>query len=233
MILRNLLPTGLAWRMVADKTLTLFIDGLGVLETAAVAFVNAVYLDLFPSTTRQLDAWEAQFNLPNIGISDADRRIRLAGAWAAVGGQSPAYIQGSLQAAGFDVWVHEAWVPGTEPVHGVGGTPTYRNPLTYLQQTYPGVSPGVNCGEALALCGEPTAVAGDRNDPLGYPLVNKVPESAYVVPSDPAYWPFFLYIGGETFGDLASVDPIRKDEFEALCLQLCPAHLWLGMLVGY
>lgn len=223
MILKSLLPTGLAWRTLVSKPLTAFVESFDGTETAVIDFYDAVYLDLFPATTRHLDLWERQFNLPDLGISEADRRTRLAAAWAAVGGQSPAYIQGTLQAAGFAVWVHEAW--------DAGGA--VRNPLLYLQQTYPGLSPGVNAGEALAQAGEAFAEAGNRTDPLGYPLVNKVPDIARVVSSDSADWPYFIYIGGETFGDLAYVDPIRRDEFEALCLQICPAHLWLGMLVGY
>lgn len=224
MILKHLLPRTPTWATVIDRTLSKFVEAFSVVVTDAKAFFDGVYGDLLPADTRQLDLWEAQFGLPALGLSEAVRRSRLEAAWSAVGGQSPAYIQNTLQDAGFDVYVHEWWVPGTT---------TPRNPLTYLQQTFPGVSPGVDCGESDALCGEPGALCGEQDDPLGFPLVNKVPDTARVVPNDSAEWPFFLYIGGETFGTLAQVDPIRRDEFEALCLKICPAHLWLGMLVEY
>ena len=48
-----------------------------------------------------------------------------------------------------------------------------------------------------------------------------------------AQWPFFLYIGSSTFPNLAQVPLARRDEFEELCLQICPAQHWLGMLVEY
>jgi len=152
------------------------------------------------------------------------------------------------------------------PTPGGFGNPTPRNPLLYLRREYTGVTLLIECGEALAQCGEVTAEAGNSLEPLGYPLVNKVPESVkdllalcgepaiecgelvaecgnytefkevlknYIVPNDPTKWPYFLYIGGETFGDIAQVDPKRRDEFEALCLKICPTQQWLGILVEY
>lgn len=224
MILTHLLPRARAWRVTIDKQLKRFMTSFGSMETDAKAFFDAVYLDLLPATTRQLTAWEEQFNLPQLGLSDADRRIRLAGTWAAVGGQSPRYIQDTLQAAGFDVYVHEWWVPGSS---------TARNPLSYLQQTFPGTAAGVQCGEVTAECGEIWAESGNQSSPPGYPLVNKVPDIPRVVPNDSALWPYFIYFGGEVFGTLAQVDSIRRDEFETLCLKISPAHLWLGMMVEY
>ena len=53
----------------------------------------------------------------------------------------------------------------------------------------------------------------------------------YVVPSDPAKWPYFLYIGAEVFGEMAQVESKRRNEFEALCLKTCPAQQWQGILV--
>jgi len=75
------------------------------------------------------------------------------------------------------------------------------------------------CGEPEALCNNYVAFREDLRD--------------YIVPNDPSKWPYFLYIGGETFGGIAQVDPRRKDEFEALCLKICPAQQWLGVLVEY
>lgn len=93
-----------------------------------------------------------------------------------------------------------------------------------ILRTVPDIIP--LCGEALAECGELEASCGNflqfRTDP-----------EPYTVPSDPTKWPYFLYIGGETFGDIAQVDPKRRDEFERLCLKICPAQQWLGILVEY
>ena len=55
----------------------------------------------------------------------------------------------------------------------------------------------------------------------------------YKIPEDPTKYPFFLYIGGQTFPDQATVPKARKDEFEDLCLKICPTEQWLGVLVNY
>lgn len=82
------------------------------------------------------------------------------------------------------------------------------------------------CGELLAEAGEEYALAGNY-------IRFRTDQQEYIVPRDPDKWPYFLYIGGETFGDIAQVDPKRKDEFERLCLKICPTQQWLGMLVEY
>ncbi len=74
-------------------------------------------------------------------------------------------------------------------------------------------------------CGEPAALCGDG--------VLTVQFKKYTIPTDPKKWPYFLYIGGENFPDLAQVDPSRRDEFEDLCLKISPAQQWLGILVSY
>lgn len=265
-IFKHLLPNGRAWRITIDKQLRRFFEGLSGAGSDVKAFFDGVYADVFPQTTRALGRWEQQFALPDTGLDEQQRRDRLSATWKALGGQDPRYIQDTLRANGFDVYVHEWWIPGTQPAVGVKGCATARNPLFHLRREFTGVVSGVNCGEALALCGEEFAVAGNSTEPQGYPLVNKLtsttpdevtlcgeeaaqcgePEAIcgnyfqfrevprnYVVPLDPDKWPYFLYIGGETFGDLATVDVTRRNEFETLCLKICPAQQWLGMLVQY
>lgn len=264
--LQHLLPSGRAWRLTVDKNLRRFFEGLAGVGEDSRVFIDGVYEDTRPETTRALDEYEDQFALPLVGLTEQQRRERLAARWKALGGQGPGYIQDTLRGAGFDVYVHEWWEPGTEPAPGVHGTPTARNPLEWLRREYTGVTLYVECGEPDALCGEPFAECGNSVEPRGYPLVNKITQTVpnflnlcgeegvecgepsalcgnydvfvdirrnYIVPRDPEKWPYFLYIGGETFGTLAQVPPTRRDEFENLCLKICPAQQWLGMLVEY
>lgn len=265
-IFKHLLPNARAWRITVDKKLRQFFEGLSGSGDNVKTFFDNVWLDIFPQSTREIDQWEQQFGLRDTGITEQERRDRLDATWKALGGQDPRYIQDTLQANGFDVYVHEWWESGTEPAPGVKQCVTPRNPLMWLRREFTGVSLLVECGEPLAQCGEPFAQSGNSLQPLGYPLVNKVFETIpdlltlcgeplaqcgeleascgnyfefrevlreYIVPNDPAKWPYFLYIGGETFGTLAQVDPKRRDEFEALCLKICPAQQWLGILVEY
>ncbi len=265
-VIKHLLPNAKAWRITAEKNLRNFFEGLAPIGDGVKAFYDRVWLEIFPQTTESLDAWDEQFGLRETNITEQERRDRLAATWKAVGGQDPRYIQDTLRANGFDVYVHEWWVPGTEPAPGDKQCVTPRSPLTVLRREFTGADLKVDCGEPLAQCGESFAEAGNGANPLGYPLVNKVFQSQpdlvtlcgeaeaacgeaeaacgnyfkfrevlrdYIVPADPTKWPYFLYIGGENFGTIAQVDPKRRDEFEALCLKICPTQQWLGVLVEY
>lgn len=266
-IFKHVLPRARAWRLTVDKVLREFFEGLASsVGDDTKAFLDGVWNDIDPQTTRELPAWETQWALRDTGIGEQERRDRLEATWKALGGQDPRYIEDTLRGAGFDVFVHQWWVPGTEPAPGVKQCVTPRDPRQFLRREFTGTSFAVACGEALALCGEAFAQAGNSLEPRGYPLVNKVFTTVpdllvlcgepvaqageteatcgnfvafkeilrnYIVPSDPLKWPYFLYIGGQTFGDLSQVDPKRRDEFEALCLKICPAQQWLGILVEY
>lgn len=227
-IFRHLLPRARAWDMMIDKKLRQFFQGLTSLPAAARDYLDGIWEDNFPATTRELRAWENQYGLNQSTLSDSERRTRIAAARAALGGQSWAYIEDTLQDHGFNVYVHQWWVPGTNP-------PVARNPFTYITTTR---VPLVNkvqradrnytvlCGEPLAECGEPTAECGEF-DGVGFWYKDYEPIN------DPNYYPFYLYIGGSTFGVDANVPADRRDEFENLCLKLCPLQHWILFFVNY
>jgi len=234
---KHLLPRAKAWSITAIKQLRDFFIGLSGIPEDVKLFFDKIWEDIFPGTTRELDKWEKQFNLSNSALSDAERRTALDAAWKALGGQDPRYIQDSLQAAGFPVYIHEWWVPGTEPAVGVPGCATPRNPLLYVSAEYTESYPGVDCGEPLAACGEEFAEDGNFLEGDGSLLVNKIGFTGsykrYTVPPDSTKWPYFLYIGDENFGDKASVPLSRREEFETLCLKICPTQQWLVLMVDY
>lgn len=266
-VFKHLLPNARAWRLTVDKKLRQFFDGLSnALGPDEKSFFDGVWSDIFPQSTREIGAWETQFGLANTGAAEQARRDRLEAAWKATGGQSPRYIQDTLRANGFDVYVHDWWPPGSEPQVGVKGCVSARNPLLVLRKTSEETGFQVTAGNPAATCGNPAATCGSTLTPAGYPLVNKVFSTVpdytvtagnpaatcgnpaatcghhtsfkqiqknYTVPADPAKWPYFFYIGGQNYPDVASVLVSRKDEFEDLCLKICPAQLWLGVLVKY
>lgn len=293
-IFKHLLPNARAWQLTVNKKLRDFFDGLsaGVVDESK-DFIDSVFNDIDPKSTRQLSEWESQFALPQSLSDEQERRDRLDAAWKALGGQSPRYIENTLCAAGFDVYVHEWWVPGSEPVVGTLAAATARDPALYLtggaEDKYLSADGAADMQDGDSLAADGTidpAVTGtawlsadgatDMQDgdaiaqdgattaPTGYPLVNKLltPTSEiisdgyagmqdgdavaqdgaiitvynpkqYVLPVDGDTFPYFLYIGGQTFPDHATVKQSRRNEFEALCLKICPAQLWLGMLIDY
>ena len=254
-VFQHLLPNARAWRTTIDGQLREFFEGLADTGVDIKEFFDLVFSDIDPQQTRELTAWESQFGLPDTGLTTQERRDRLEAAWAETGGQSPYYLQTALRASGFEVYVHEWWEPGTEQTVDVSGAPgTVRNPFDYIAgDTVPGtdcgeslmacgeeqaecgnseVLPGTDCGEDFMACGETAAECGNTAVKPGYLLVNKGVR-VYTISADSTTWPYYLYIGGEVYGTFASVPGTRRDEFEALCLKLCPCQLWLGILVQY
>ena len=56
-VFRHLLPNARAWRLVVDKKLRSFFEGLAGSGSAVRDFFDGVYLDIFPEDTRELTAW--------------------------------------------------------------------------------------------------------------------------------------------------------------------------------
>lgn len=239
--IQHLLPRATAWRLTVDKMLTRVFVGISEANADVRDFIDAAWLDLFPSTTRELPRWEQQFGLTGTG-TESERRLVYAATWAAQGGQSPRYLQDVLQAAGFPVYVHEWWEAGSDP-------PVARDPHDHT--FYPQIG-SVQCDGQWAHCTDPNspppvslpvgATLDDiypqcnrflMNDP-GY-LVNRnlTRDAPPPVPDDADAYPYFLYIGGATFPNRVSIAPERREEFERLLLKLRPAQQWIVTLIDY
>lgn len=253
--LKHLLPRTTPLNLTAARKFRQFFEALAEAYTDVREFIDLVWLDMFPEHTRELTAWEQAFGLQRLDLTTEERRERLAGLWTAQGGQDPKYIQDTLQAAGFDVYVHEWWeTPAASP-------PVCRNPYTAMG----GELFGANDPEMEA--GEPQAEAGN-GAPLtgGYWLVNKLYTASapimalagetwmecgeplaeagqffdvnydrveYETPQDPDEWPYIWYVGAATWPNTAVVAESRMEEFEDLLLKISPQHLWIGVLVDY
>jgi hypothetical protein len=267
-IFKHLLPRARAWSITVTKNLRTFWQSLTPLGIEFKDYADQEIFDnRFAYRTELVDEWYREFGiLKPTGLSEQQLRDRLDARWKETGGQSPYYIQNTLQNAGFDVYVHPWWFPiaGDPPFYN----PQVKDPFNYLRKTYlPGSpTPIALCGDPDILCGEVDALCGNIDEKIGYPLVNKIWTSrevfnvvcgesealcgqsealcgqyedvidtmkVYELPTDPTKWPFFVYIGGSEFPNLASVDQTRKDEFEDLCLKICPMHLGIGVLVKY
>lgn len=257
-VFQHLLPRSRAWALKPNTVLRQLISGFTTMPEDIKREFDRTWLDIFPATTRALGAWEQQWALPGSQLTEAQRRSRLEAVWKAQGGQSPHYIQNTLQAAGFNVFVFDWWEEGSDP-------PVAINPLLWVHGDR-GIVSGVDCGEELAACGEDFAQCGNFINLPGYLLVNRVQGSRedftaccgdptmecgeaealcgeysqfifdyikYDVPIEAVAWRYMYYIGGEVFGDLAIVSAIRKLEFETLVLKLVPEQLWGGLFIKY
>lgn len=209
-------------------TLWRFFDGLAQEPGRARAYLDQVYDDQFPETTRLIAEWEKEFGLEP-KADELERRLRLAAEWAAGGGQSPRYLQDVVQTAGFPLYIHEWWQPGGPPW-------VARDPRDHTDQPLIGYwqcSAFPDQPQCSAFPSQPQCNAFLANDP-GY-IVNKdlTPRAPPPVPDDPAFWPYFLYWGAENFPDRAEVAKSRRTEVERLLLKLCPSQQWLVTLIDY
>lgn len=226
---QHLLPRALAWRTTIATNLRRYVQGLAAFAGDVRTFIDLVYLDLFPPSTRELPSWETHFALPGTG-DETDRRLRLAAGWAAQGGQSPAYIQTILHAAGFtSVFVREWWATGP-PWVAIDPRNHTRVPLLGFYQCEasspwqcfnpgPGQPLAPHCDDHLA--NEPGYI-------VNLDLTRRAPPG---VPDDPARWPYLLYFSGEAFPELAPVDAARVDELKELLLKICPMQQWIVLLI--
>jgi hypothetical protein len=224
--IQHLLPTGEAWRTTTDKLLRRFFEGLSVVGEDAKQFLDLVYLDLFPATTRQLAEWERFYGLvPTTSATEQARRQALAAEWRSTGGQSVGYIQGVLQTAGFEIWIHEWWEGANEAPR------TPRDPRDYLTYSLAG---SMQCGEDFAECGDPDAQC-DLFQLLGgtgyWDNLSLSPIAPPVIPADPAKWPYFMYFAGEVFPEPAAIPAGRTAELRRLIQKLKPAQHWV-VLIG-
>lgn len=249
--LARLLPRGFAWLIPRGGVLQALLKAVAAVGEQYRDFVDKVWLNIFPDTTDQLDEYEQQFALfDDPSLSDAERRQRIAARWAALGGQSPAYIRETLVAGGFpQLFVHEWFEPDTDP-------PVARSPLVSIGETdaqfgvssfgaggqFGGVVPAAPIARGFVL------VNNRLNDPR-YTVRESVTPSTGPSFGAAAFGtgaqfgglggapqdvrPYYLYIGAETFGDVATVPANKRRELIALLLKICPAHLWLILIVEF
>ena len=221
-VTEKLLPRTGIFFLVVDRTLRKFFEGLSDKPATIREHIAGIVADAFPRTTERQADHSLQLGSP-VTLSNA----ALEAEFAAAGGQSPGYFQSIIQAAGFDLYVHEWWVPGSDPVKA-------RNPLDYLytdsaRQLVNDISSAeikwrFQCGDGSQCQNFPASaeqypIRMGMND--GYLFRAK----EYAFPTDPSEYYSYFYLGGMTFPDAGCVDPARLKELERLIYKYKPAHL--------
>lgn len=219
-LFKHYLPRAKAWLLSYAKNLTNYLRGIhNTIADALIDEIDRTYYDQFAPTTRQGARWDATEGL----LPVTGERPRLAARFRARGGQSPKYIQDTLQGAGFSVYVHEWWDPYT------GDT---RDPRAVLAPFTGGIYEQ-QMGRVTAQFGPTTTQFGQLAFSQGYPLVNQPTNNIYEIPSDPNTHPYFLYFCDAIYPQPARIPEARRAEFERLLLTICPAHLWLGVIANF
>jgi len=224
-------------RIVPDRFLTRLFNALTNFPSDVRDFFDGIWEDIFPDTTTQIAKWENQFNIISSGTEQV-RRDRIAAIWKAQGGQGLDYLQDIIQDAGFtDVFIHQWWTDTG------GGSFTTKDPFDYIDALNNPLPGGglllVNKGPTVASptygvyllapdsdCGSIESECAHLEGFVFIPV-------EYVLPTDPDDWPFFIYVGGQTFPNHATLSLDDQTEFERLLLTYFPDQQWIGLLIDY
>lgn len=225
----QLLPKGRAFELPnaldGDTLLRVLARGQARAWNDMVGLLDSILPDNDNFTADDATDWERRLGIPTgTGVSLADRKLAIIRKINHPGTIKPRqnyrYLQGQLQAAGFDVYVYENIFDD-----GGGGTET-RTPGVVLDEAAGQANlGGFNLGE-LNL----GSVYADNGVTLA---VNYLEESKDANWGMAANLRNTFYIAGATIDTFAEVDAARKTEFRQLILLLKPLHLGAFLFVNY
>lgn len=111
-MIKNLLPTGLAWPRNEDTNLSSFIEALAVEVSRVDMRVDDMLRESYPLTSSELlTDWERIVGIPDecVGLSETlqERREAVDRKLSSIGGQSKAYYIDVAARLGFDITIDE------------------------------------------------------------------------------------------------------------------------------
>lgn len=225
LMLKLLFPKSRILNFINDTLLRKFAKGLSSLPEDVRHESDLVYMNLYPSTTMDIDAWEKQFGVVSEGQSDADRRKILVALWrSTTGGQSASYLQNILSAIDPNIKVVEN-VPVT-------------NPRDSFMRIF-----AVCSNEAMCCGNEKGCCSYRRGDDLFVPrILRNDTEELYSIPNDPLWWePCFFVCREVEYNNNNNIMLVRKLEIDAkwqnyleyLILKFKPVQTKAVMFVEY
>lgn len=240
---KELYPTGRAWNMINDEYHERLHRSLNKSHVRAVDDSLALLNHILPDNDNFLEddayIWEKRLGLisnPLTSLSDRKlailRKLNYPGDIKAR--QSPDFLEGQLQLAGFDVYVHEN-IPATS----MYDTFIANNPNQLGNNQLGNTNLGQNIGGHYSLF----EVYQLNNSQLGKRslnnrlFINKVANN--VDEQRDKYYPDLdtfertFIIGGVVKGDFANVPIARKDEFRELILKIKPLQSVAYLLINY
>lgn len=221
----QLYPTGRAFKVPFFSDLELLHGGLAKSEERAYNDALAIFDSILPDndnfTAEDATDWERRLGLvqtPGATLDDRkaaiQRKMNHPGTIPAR--QHYLYQQGQLQAAGFDVYVHENIFPD-----GGGGFET-RSPEVVSGFTGNAIQHGqIQHGQA------------QHGTAFQDKCVNYIDENLDKGFNEGSNLRSTYFIGGAVVGDFTDVDAERKDEFRQLILKLKPAQTVAYLFINY
>lgn len=223
---KQLYPTGRAFKMpkfgYLDKLHNALAESENQAYSDAVSILNSMLPDNDGFTADDATDWERRLGLiTNESVSLADRKLAIIRKINHPGTiparQNYLYLQGQLQAAGFDVYVYENRFPD-----GGGGYETY-NPLT------------VSGGAGSFAYQHGDLQHGDFQHGAAFQniCVNHIDEAEDWLFNIGSNLKSTFFIGGTPIGTFANIDANRKREFRQLILKIKPVQTVAYLFVNY
>jgi hypothetical protein len=192
-----------------------YADALSILDSALPDNLNF--------TTSDATDWESRLGMiTNLAVPLADRRAaikRKMGLSNVPARQNYRFLEGQLQAAGFNAYVHENRFDD-----GMGGYVT-KTPIQVILSAYDVVQLGELQLAEFQL--------GDYRQSLWTKIVNSLSESEDIDFNEGSNLRSTFFIGGNTVGSFANISIDRKVEFRQLILRVKPAQMVGYLLVNY
>jgi uncharacterized protein YmfQ (DUF2313 family) len=222
---KQLYPTGRAFKMPLSSEFEKLVKGLGRSEARMYSGANSILNSLLPDndnfTTQDATDWERRLGMiTNSSVSLADRKLSIRRKIAHPGTiparQNYLYIEGQLQQAGFDVYVHE-------------------NRFPYGDGSYTQLTPFEASGAISGTFQHGDAQHGDIQHGSAYDdkVVNYIDEELDNIFNVGDNLKFTFFICGPYLGDFADVPFERKDEFRQLILKLKPVQCVAYLFINY
>ena len=262
-IIDALIPEGSAWNVAPDGDLDHLYDGMAENVEYIVSQLSILSDIRDPSTTPILSDLEREYGIStNTNLTESQRRESLAAlVFQGENNGSKDDLQSVLQAAGFDVQVHEN-SPAVDPDNFLNNiflmVADGDNAYAGFYPTIPGVYTSIagKTGGSLLVNGatyiqRPDYISVANGDYMyagnGNAYAGKYEDLTqtlviYPIPDDPNSWPFFFFVGGDATrnvsGELTDIEFVnipteRREEFERLILKYKPIHTWAGLMVNY
>ena len=195
--------------------------------------------DAFCDTTRALDAWEKQFNLPaSDALTEEQRRQRICNSWSTEAIKTASQIQEYLRSSGFEnVYVFSntyVVVPGPAIRYGAprarygSGIARYGNTVvnTVEWDAPYRFHPTKEAAEA-AMIVNGRVINNDADTGTAGELLQ------YEITEDLQKWAFYWFVCGENLGDFIDIPAERREEFETLILKVIAKYTRCIPCVNY
>jgi uncharacterized protein YmfQ (DUF2313 family) len=203
-VYRLLLPNGRAWNIHLSNFFLKVIDGMTQVCHRLKSLFIIIKETPFPYLTNSIAEWEQQFYLIGVnGMTEEQRRDRLAAQWAAQGGQSPSYIEYMLSTIGITAKVYEN--------------------LGHYSVT---MFDGTTCGDG-ATCDTGTWWDPNYFISIGCQLLVNgfIPDKTYAISPKPSMWGYYFVVADPSGIEVPLIIPIElRSTFITTLLQIKPTN---------